>query len=59
MRGINQNSNKRGEDMAEKHGCVQCGTGSDERLLIQCELKGKLEWVCARCLPMFIHGGGH
>ena len=42
--------------MAEKHKCVNCGTDSTDRLLISCELKGKLEWVCARCLPMFIHG---
>ena len=43
--------------MAEtKNACVSCGTGSEERLLISCEQKGKAVWVCARCLPMFIHG---
>lgn len=36
--------------------CVSCGSGSDERLLISCEQKGEPVFVCARCLPMFIHG---
>jgi hypothetical protein len=40
----------------EMNKCVSCGSGSEERLLIQCEQKGKKVWVCARCLPMFIHG---
>ena len=43
--------------MAEtKNQCVSCGTDSEDRLLISCEQKGKPVWVCARCLPMFIHG---
>ncbi len=40
----------------EKHVCTSCGANSDDRLLISCEQKGKAVWVCARCLPMFIHG---
>ena len=43
----------------EKNVCTNCGTGSEERLLISCEHKGAPVWVCARCLPIFIHGGGH
>ncbi len=40
----------------EKHVCTSCGANSGDRLLISCEQKGKAVWVCARCLPMFIHG---
>ncbi len=43
--------------MAEnKNTCINCGANSDDRLLISCEHQGKLAWVCARCLPVFIHG---
>jgi hypothetical protein len=41
----------------EKNQCVSCGADSEGRLLISCEQKGQPVWVCARCLPMFIHGG--
>ena len=40
----------------EKNTCINCGTDSETKLLISCEQQGKLVWVCARCLPMFIHG---
>jgi len=42
--------------MAEKNTCVNCGADSSSKLLINCEKEGKAVWVCARCLPMFIHG---
>ena len=41
---------------SEKHTCLQCGTGSDQRVLLQCEFRGKQLWVCVSCLPMLIHG---
>jgi len=45
--------------MSEKNTCVSCGSDSTERLLIKCEKEGQDVHVCARCLPMFIHGGAH
>ena len=36
--------------------CINCGTESKERLLISCYYKEDNVHVCARCLPMFIHG---
>lgn len=36
--------------------CLNCGAGSKERLLINCAYKEENVHVCARCLPMFIHG---
>jgi len=43
--------------MAETNKCVNCEATSNDRLLISCEQTGKHVYVCARCLPMFIHGG--
>lgn len=40
----------------KKNTCVNCGASSEDRLLISSEHKGEPVWVCARCLPMFIHG---
>jgi hypothetical protein len=37
--------------------CLHCGATSDRVVLLQCEDKGKLQWVCVRCLPRLIHGG--
>lgn len=36
--------------------CFNCGTESKERLLLSCSYKEENLYVCARCLPMFIHG---
>ncbi|GEM_PF-309337 len=36
--------------------CFNCGTGSNQRLLLSCVHKEENVHVCARCLPMFIHG---
>lgn len=36
--------------------CFNCSTGSKERLLLSCSYKEENLYVCARCLPMFIHG---
>lgn len=36
--------------------CFNCGTSSKERLLISSVYKEENVHVCARCLPMFIHG---
>ncbi|UCD71946.1 MAG: hypothetical protein JSW70_02860 [Syntrophobacterales bacterium] len=37
--------------------CLHCGATSDRVVLLQCEDKGTLRWVCVRCLPILIHGG--
>jgi hypothetical protein len=37
--------------------CLHCGATSDRVVLLQCEDKGRLQWVCVRCLPRLIHGG--
>ncbi|HEY4716559.1 MAG TPA: DUF542 domain-containing protein [bacterium] len=39
------------------HNCARCGNSSDEILLIQCEIEKGSSFVCARCLPFYIHGG--
>ena len=36
--------------------CKECGTTSEERALLHCEIKGEEEWVCVGCLPRLIHG---
>ena len=43
----------------DKHSCDVCGAKSDERVLLCGEQDGKQKWVCVRCLPELIHGGGH
>ncbi len=39
--------------------CMVCKATSAEKILLQAEDKGKRTWVCVKCLPMLIHGGGH
>jgi len=38
--------------------CAHCGISSDRRPLVSYLFKGEQRWVCVRCLPMLIHGGG-
>lgn len=39
--------------------CFRCGTSEKETVLIPCRKEGESVWVCVRCLPPLIHGGGH
>jgi ferredoxin len=39
--------------------CFRCGTPETETVLIPCRKEGQSLWVCVRCLPPLIHGGGH
>ncbi|MBI2864635.1 MAG: hypothetical protein HYX94_08760 [Chloroflexi bacterium] len=38
--------------------CLSCGVTSASRPLVQLEFRGEERWVCVRCLPILIHGGG-
>ena len=44
------------EEKKESHTCLHCGSTSDQVVLLHCESKGELKWVCVRCLPILIHG---
>ncbi len=44
------------EEKKKENTCLNCKTTSEQAVLLQCENKGKLEWVCVRCLPILIHG---
>jgi hypothetical protein len=37
--------------------CFVCQKTEGEGVLLACRKEGKDLWVCARCLPMLIHGG--
>lgn len=50
---------EKGHSSAEAIGCFRCGTSESETVLIPCRSGGKSLWVCVRCLPPLIHGGGH
>jgi Fe-S-cluster-containing hydrogenase component 2 len=39
--------------------CFRCGNPETETVLIPCRTGGESLWVCVRCLPPLIHGGGH
>ena len=43
-------------DNKEQHQCLVCGVSSENRVLLACEVEGKENWVCVRCLPQLIHG---
>jgi len=36
--------------------CFKCKATEDERALFPVRIKGRSEWVCARCIPQLIHG---
>jgi len=36
--------------------CSSCGKTDMETTLIPIRLKGKDQWICAKCLPRLIHG---
>ncbi|GBD96095.1 hypothetical protein BMS3Abin06_00978 [bacterium BMS3Abin06] len=39
-----------------EHKCLNCGVASEEVILLSCEYKGELLYVCVKCLPVLIHG---
>lgn len=51
-----ENVTKKAEVSAQSGRCFNCGATSKERLLLSCSHQGEECYVCARCLPMFIHG---
>jgi hypothetical protein len=36
--------------------CFNCGNTSDQAALFRVLFKSVEQWVCARCLPILIHG---
>ncbi|UCD57132.1 MAG: ferredoxin [Candidatus Hydrogenedentota bacterium] len=40
-------------------GCFRCGNSENETVLMPCRKDGESLWICVRCLPALIHGGGH
>lgn len=36
--------------------CVNCGSNDEEVRLLKFAYKGKEDYVCLKCLPIFIHG---
>lgn len=40
----------------EPNKCLNCGATSNDRPLLQLEIKGSNDCVCVRCLPILIHG---
>lgn len=36
--------------------CFKCGTTEKDSVLFPVRVKGRSEWVCARCIPVLIHG---
>lgn len=36
--------------------CFKCGATEKESVLFPVRVKGRSEWVCARCIPHLIHG---
>ena len=45
--------------MAEEESpkCLECGSTSDQAVLLTCLKDNEQKWVCVRCLPILIHGG--
>ena len=54
---MNEEQHETGDD-SEVRRCFNCGADSSDRVIIPSEHQGKDGWVCVRCLPSFIHGGG-
>ena len=36
--------------------CHKCKVTEDERALFPVRIRGRSEWVCAKCIPQLIHG---
>jgi len=39
--------------------CFSCGKPESDTVLLPCRKHGESLWVCVKCLPPLIHGGGH
>jgi hypothetical protein len=39
-----------------EHKCLNCGIESEQVILLSCEHRGELVFVCVKCLPVLIHG---
>lgn len=44
------------ENTEQGQKCMECGSTSDGKVLIQCIKDGEEDWVCVHCLPILIHG---
>lgn len=44
------------KDKDKKNECFNCGSTSEHRCLFPCEYNGEPKWICARCIPIMIHG---
>lgn len=36
--------------------CLNCGSSSENAVLLSCVREGENDYVCVKCLPMLIHG---
>jgi hypothetical protein len=36
-------------------GCVGCGRGEAEAVLLPIHFRGEERWICSQCFPMLIH----
>jgi hypothetical protein len=36
------------------HKCLNCGIASEDVLLLSCEYKGEVVFICVKCLPSLI-----
>ena len=52
-------SQRKEDDDASVISCHRCGNTDAGTVLIPCRSGGESLWVCVRCLPGLIHGGGH
>ncbi len=43
-------------DKKETPACFHCGNTSEEAALFRILIKNVQKWVCARCVPIVIHG---
>lgn len=39
--------------------CFLCKTNDEAGVYLRCVYRGEELFVCVRCLPVLIHGGGH
>ena len=44
------------EEKEKEQKCLNCGSNSNNVVLLVCEYKGQERRVCVRCLPTLIHG---
>lgn len=56
---VEKKQSQKKTDEATALKCFRCGNPETEAVLIPCRTDGESLWVCVRCLPPLIHGGGH